>query len=189
MGDVTCVAGTEPGMGDMIGYAGIKPGTREVTGKKAQLPRSFNSSSFNSSSFNSSDPSAAVLYPSEVDSAANCDRGDVRSDSVLDALDYQSSGSTLDGSGGSGGRLSHLALPAIMRRQLNCIKTVQIFRLSCGISPLQLWSSRSRRISTQPWERMPGLSQARRCRHYCDGSQDSPYEFMVESIPTVSLYC
>ena len=150
MGDVTCVAGIEPGMGDMIGYAGIKPGTREVTGKKAQLPRSFNSS----------DPSAAVLQPSEVDSAANCDRGDVRSDSVLDALDYQSSGSTFDGKGGSGGRLSLLALPAIMRRQLNCIKTVQMFRLSCGISPLQLWSSRSRRISTQPWEKMPGLSQA-----------------------------
>ena len=77
MGNMTGVAGTEPGMGDMIGDAGMKPGTRDVTGKKAQLPRSFNSS----------EPSAAVLQPSKVDSTANCDRDDVRSDSDLDALE------------------------------------------------------------------------------------------------------
>jgi hypothetical protein len=93
---------------------------------------------------NSKDPSAAALQPPAVGSAANCNSVTVSGDSDLDSLDYQSSGSTVDGKGGSGGRRSQVAIPAVMRRHLNCMKTVQMFKLSGGTFSLQSWMNHSR---------------------------------------------
>ena len=78
-------------------------------------------------------------------SAANYDSDSFSGNSVLDTLDYQSSGSTADGGKGSSSRRrNQLTMPAIMRRHLNCIKTVQMFKLSGGIFFLQLWMNRRR---------------------------------------------
>ncbi len=116
------------------GDADAEPGTGATTGKQAQLLYCSNSK----------DASAAALQPPAVGSAANYDRDNVSGDSDLDALDYQSSGSTVDGKGGSGGRQSHLTIPAIMRHHLNCIRTVQLFKISGEIFSIQPGINRRR---------------------------------------------
>jgi hypothetical protein len=66
----------------------------------------------------------------------------VSSDCDLDDLCYQRSEGTINSKSGRGGQRSHLALPGIMHRHLNCIKTVQMFRLSGGTFSLQSWLQR-----------------------------------------------
>ena len=112
----------------------VPAGTGVTTGKQAQLLYCSYSK----------DPSAAALQPAAVGSAANYDSDNESGDSDLDPLDYQSSGITVDGKDGSGGRRSHIAIPAIMRRHLNCIRTVQSFKLSGGIFSIQPWINRRR---------------------------------------------
>jgi hypothetical protein len=107
---------------------------------------------------------------------ANYNSDTVSGDSDLDSLDYQSSGSTVDGKGGSGGRRSHVAIPAIMRRHLNCMKTVQMFKLSGGIFSLQSWMNHSRgqlRFSNQ--------LNRRKGRRNCPGPDAINTEEMVAS--------
>ncbi len=140
-GDVTCDVGSKPGTGDpilepgmevVIGNSDAEPGTGFTTGKQAQL---LNCS-------NIKVPSAVAVQPPAAGSAANYDSDTVSGDSDLDTLDYQSSRSTVDGKGSSGGRQCHLVIPASMCRQLNCIRTVQRFKLSGGIFNLLPWMNR-----------------------------------------------